>query len=145
MSIQSSGKVSVDMFSNRTSAFSNKDYTTINIAGTQNPATTHMLFDYFDGAQSLALCSCLSSQRRFHLPVLGDQHQHHRYGKQPDRCCIRCRCWRFDGDQDLDIVSSTPTATVRSKTVVQVDGTAIPTTDLSPSPTPPFSTTIWTW
>ena len=33
VSIQSSGKVSVDMFSNRTNTFSNKDYTAINIRG----------------------------------------------------------------------------------------------------------------
>ena len=53
VSIRASGKVSVDLFSNRTNAFTNLDDTTIYLSGTVNSATlTHMLFAHFDGQNS---------------------------------------------------------------------------------------------
>ena len=110
VSIQSSGKVSVDMFSNRTNAFSNKDYTTINIAGTQNPATlTHMLFDYFDGAQSLP--SVLASQANGDSIFLfwATNTNTIATGSSLTGVASDAVVGDFDGDQDLDIVSSTPT------------------------------------
>ena len=110
VSIQSSGKVSVDMFSNRTNTFSNKDYTTINIQGTQNPATlTHMLFAHFNGEQSLP--SLLASQANGDSTFLfwASNTNTIATGGSLTGVASDAVVGDFDADQDLDIVSSAPT------------------------------------
>ena len=110
VSIQSSGKVSVDQFSNRTNAFSNRDYTTVNIAGTTNPATlTHMLFAYFDGPNNNPSLIACQTNGAADVMFWSTSTGTIATGSSLTGVSSDAVVGDFDGDQDLDIVASTPT------------------------------------
>jgi hypothetical protein len=109
ISIQANGKVSVDQFSNRTNAFSNRDYTTVTIAGTANPATlTHMLFAYFAGPQNLPSLIACQSNGAADVMFWSNSTGTIATGSSLSGVSSDAVVGDFDGDQDLDIVASTP-------------------------------------
>ena len=109
VSIQSSGKVSVDQFSSKTNAFSTRDSTTVTIPGSTTSATlTHMLFDYFAGPQNLP--SLIACQANGDATVLfwANNTNTIASGSTLQGVASDAVVGDFDGDQDLDIVASTP-------------------------------------
>ena len=125
VSIQSSGKVSVDQFSNRTNAFSNRDYTTVTLAGSTTSATlTHMLFAYFDGPQSLP--SLIACQNNGDADILfwSTSTGTIATGSSLSGVSSDAVVGDFDGDQDLDIVASTPNGhrSIENRAIAGWDG-----------------------
>ena len=109
VSIQSSGKVSVDQFSNRTNAFSNRDYTTVYNSGTVTPATlTHMLFAHFDGPQNLPSLVACKANGDATVMFWSSTTNTIASGSSLTGVSSDAVVGDFDADQDLDILASTP-------------------------------------
>ena len=110
VSIRASGKVSVDLFSNRTNAFTNLDDTTIYLSGTVNSATlTHMLFAHFDGQNSQpSLIACQANGDADILFWSSTGSGSIATGSSLSGVSSDAIVGDFDGDQDLDILASTP-------------------------------------
>lgn len=111
VSIQNSGIVSVDVFSNRTNTFTQRSSLTINIAGTQTPATlNHMLLDHFNGSANLPILIAVDSNNDG-TEVFWSNSSNSVAASVSTISGISSDAITgdFDGDGDLDILSSRST------------------------------------
>ena len=111
VSIRSGGEVHVDVFSNRTNTFTNRDSATVFITGSNNKATlTHMLFAYFGGPQNNPSLMAIQSSGTAN-PVFWDTTNSAVVVSTTTVSGISqgSLVGDFDGDQDLDILSPRPT------------------------------------
>ena len=111
VSIQSGGKVSVDQFSNRTNAFTNRDSVTVFASGSSNSVTlTHMLFAHFAGPQNnpYVMATQFSGTAN---PVYWDTSNNAIVVSTGTVSGVNqgSIVGDFDGDQDLDILAPRPT------------------------------------
>ena len=112
VSIRNSGVVAVEIFSNRSNTFAQKGSSvTINIAGTQTPATlTHMLLDHFNGTANLPILIAVDSNNDG-TEVFWSNSSNGAVASVSTIAGISTDAIAgdFDGDGDLDIVSSRST------------------------------------